>query len=101
MAAALTGAASAQDGVALFADICAGCHGERGVGGFAPNLAGNAFLATPQNLIRQILFGGGPMVGFANVLTNEEIAAIANYVRMDLNAYADLIDGPFVADLRD
>lgn len=104
----LATAATAQpvpepDGAALFVSVgCASCHGERGEGGArTPRIAGNGFTFAPGNVVYQILEGGGPMPPFAARLTDAEIAAIANFVRTELNPYADLVTAEFVRGLRD
>ncbi len=90
------------DGAALFVSVgCASCHGDRGQGGArTPRIAGNGFTFAPGNVVYQILEGGGPMPPFAR-LSDEEIAAIANFVRTELNPYTDLITADFVRRLRD
>jgi mono/diheme cytochrome c family protein len=91
------------DGAALFVSAgCAGCHGERGEGGpRTPRIAGNGFTFAPGNVVYQILDGGGPMPPFAARLTDAEVAAIVNFVRAELNPYADLVTAAFVRGLRD
>lgn len=90
------------DGAALFrAAGCASCHGERGEGGArTPRIAGNGFTFAPGNVVYQILEGGGPMPPFAR-LSDNEIAAIANFVRTVLNPYTDRVTADFVRGLRD
>jgi mono/diheme cytochrome c family protein len=90
------GDALLRQGAAIYAEHCAECHGEHGEGvaSIYPPIAGNrsVTLATPINLVNVILRGGFPpatagnprpfgMPPFAHSLTNEEIAAVATYVR--------------------
>ena len=80
----------------LYTELCAGCHGAEGAGvaGIYPPLAGNraVALAVPVNLIKTIINGGFPpattgnprpfgMPPFRHVLGDEDIAAVATYVR--------------------
>ncbi len=78
-------------GRAVFENQCANCHGADGQGqaGVAAKLAGNEALATkkPYNILSVLIEGiephgiWGEMPSFANVLSNQEIADVANYVR--------------------
>jgi mono/diheme cytochrome c family protein len=80
------------DGARLYADNCARCHGGNGEGvkNNFPNLAGNESVwdGPPQDIESMILGGFQPwhtgqssMPEFNQVLSDREIAAIANYVR--------------------
>jgi mono/diheme cytochrome c family protein len=70
---------------------CAKCHQSngRGFAGVVPNLTGNAAVTSvqPENIINAMLGGlrgtgtRGTMPGFANVLSDQDIADVANYVR--------------------
>lgn len=72
-----------EQGEQLFIDYCAVCHGDNGEGGAGPALLKNAKVESRSALVFQILFGATDhgMPPFASVLTDEEIAAIATYVR--------------------
>jgi len=85
-----------QRGRALYEDHCADCHGDEGQGasGAVPALAGNraVTMRSSTNLVRVILDGGFPpstagnprpygMPPFAQFLGDEEIAALATYLR--------------------
>ena len=93
------GAANAR-GEALYKDRCAACHGPRGEGGSSANgvayvpLAGNRLvqLASPANLVHVIVNGGfapttagNPrpfgMPPFGSSMNDDEVAAVATYVR--------------------
>ena len=93
LAAGLLAPAGAQDidmgalmgtGEQVYTENCAACHGNEGEGtGSAPALAGNSFVESRSNLITQILIGA-PQYGmppFAPVLDDQQIAAVATYVR--------------------
>jgi mono/diheme cytochrome c family protein len=87
-------------GEALYKDRCAACHGPNGEGGAGVNgvvyvaLAGNrkVLLESPANLIHIVINGGFPpttagdprpygMPPFGPSLKDDEIAALASYVR--------------------
>ena len=70
-------------GESVFADNCAVCHGEKGEGNVGPKLDGNDWIAERSNIINQVLFGATDhgMPPFKDVLTDDQIAAVATYVR--------------------
>jgi len=97
MVAATATAAAGGAGRASYVALCGGCHGLEGGG--LPNtvvaLRGNSTLrlADPRNLIVAMLDGIGPenfpgdaslqaMPGFADKLSDEQAAALANYLRL-------------------
>lgn len=79
------------DGGVLYTSVCGACHQSDGMGlaGAFPPLAGSPIVndSDPELLIRIILEGYdarpeyGMMVGFADLLTDEEVAAIATHER--------------------
>ncbi len=76
---------------------CAGCHGNEGEGGFGPTLAGNEYLAQIGGLLGIILggFEEHGMPAFAATLSDEEIAAVATFVRNSWgNAFEPQIMNP-------
>ena len=80
----LAGPALAQDGATIFSQSCAACHQPQGQGipGAFPALANNAFVqGPPQQVAHVILNGRGGMPKFSGDLTDEQIAAVATYVR--------------------
>jgi len=94
-----------QDGAALYAAICAGCHmpdgrGATGAGAY-PALAGNARLASAAYPVVTVLRGrkGMPPLGYA--LGDEQVAAVVNFVRTNLgNRYTDAVSADDVKPLR-
>ncbi|MBM3810418.1 MAG: cytochrome c [Acidimicrobiia bacterium] len=79
---AVTAAAIAQDGAALFRARCAVpyCHGQAGSAGRAPKLIGHTY---NSSAVFSIVSGGLPakgMPGFDRDLTAEEIEAVTRYV---------------------
>jgi mono/diheme cytochrome c family protein len=85
-----------QAGEKIYADRCADCHGKQGEGlrKAYPALAGNrsVMLSSPNNVIKAILYGGFPpstagnpmpygMPPFGQNLKDEEVAAVASYIR--------------------
>lgn len=74
-----------RDGAALYAATCAGCHMPDGRGAMGaaayPALAGNERLDPPGYLVSVILRGRHGMPGFAGSMTDEQVAAVASFVR--------------------
>jgi len=60
---------------------CYICHGEQGFGGAGPRFRENRFLGLADYVIGQILVGRKIMPSFAQTLNDEQIAAVATYVR--------------------
>jgi len=73
---------------------CFACHGQMGGGGFGPALAGDRILAIQKFVVAQILIGRGKMPEFGSRLSNQEIAAVAQYIR---NHWGNRF-GPVTAD---
>ena len=108
-------AGQAAAGQAIYHDHCEKCHGASGRGGMfsGPPLAGSAIaLSTdPDSLINAILYGATPPDGvklgawetmkpYADVLSDTEIANVANYVRGSWGNHAPPVDAPRVARQR-
>ena len=80
-----------EQGAKLYLEYCAGCHqaGGRGMLNVFPPLAGNGAVVAPDpaDVLKVVLLGVPqqgkyvPMPPFAAVLSDEQIAQIANYVR--------------------
>jgi mono/diheme cytochrome c family protein len=84
----------AQTGEALYADICQGCHMPEGIGavgaGAYPALARNPRLASAPYPLLLVIKGSNAMPPFGDLLTDEQVAAVVNYVRSHFgNAFAD------------
>src|SRR5215813_11159849 len=74
-----------QSGEALYADICQGCHMPGGVGavgaGAYPALARNPKLATTGYPLFLVIHGRKGMPPFGKLLTDQQVAAVVNYIR--------------------
>jgi mono/diheme cytochrome c family protein len=74
-----------QSGEALYADICQGCHMPEGVGavgaGTYPALARNPKLATTGYPLFLVIHGRKGMPPFGKLLTDQQVAAVVNYIR--------------------
>jgi mono/diheme cytochrome c family protein len=74
-----------QSGEALYADICQGCHMPGGVGavgaGAYPALARNPKLATAGYPLFLVIHGRKGMPPFGRLLTDQQVAAVVNYIR--------------------
>jgi mono/diheme cytochrome c family protein len=78
-------------GASLYLDHCAGCHqaGGRGMPGIFPPLAGNGVVlaSDPADILKVVLHGIPPqgkyvpMPAFASLLSDQQVADLANYVR--------------------
>ncbi len=60
---------------------CFACHGEMGYGGVGPRFRENKFVGMGDYVVGQILVGRGVMPSFAHALDNQQIAAVASYIR--------------------
>jgi mono/diheme cytochrome c family protein len=60
---------------------CFACHGQLGYGGAGPRFRGDKLLSADQYVVGQILLGRGIMPSFADRLNDDEIAAVATYIR--------------------
>lgn len=94
-------AAAVAEGAPLYARNCAGCHGAEGGGGAGPALFSNQFMAQQSGVVNQIFLGnaerGMPMF---TRLTDQEIAAITNFVRNSWGNSYGLTDAAYVATVR-
>lgn len=92
-------------GEALYRSTCQACHMADGRGamgaGAHPPLAGNPKVKSKHFLAGVILTGYHGMPRFGNQMSDEQVAAVTNYVRTHFgNAYADPITAAQVAALR-
>ena len=60
---------------------CFACHGEMGYGGVGPRFREDKFVGMGDYVVGQILVGRGVMPSFAETLNNQQIAAVATYIR--------------------
>lgn len=72
-------------GKTVFAENCAGCHGEDGLGGpGGPDLTTMPLAQTEEGTIQQVTNGGGGMPPFGGQLSEEEISDVAAFVVQDV-----------------
>ncbi|MDR0805483.1 MAG: cytochrome c [Enterobacteriaceae bacterium] len=106
--------AKTTDGAVLYNSACASCHGRDGQGTadhFYPSLTQNSTVGSPQpnNLVMVIANGlqrkgadaDVSMPAFNHQLSNEQIAAVANYVTKTFGHQASALTASDVATLRD
>ncbi|MEO0797061.1 MAG: cytochrome c [Verrucomicrobiota bacterium] len=105
---------STQSGKQLFARHCQSCHGDKGQGvaGIFPPLTGSPRLTDPALFVQGLIYGYpkppadqpspwmGQMPLFAQ-LGDEQLAAVANYTRMEWGNATDEISVETVAEIRD
>ncbi|BCH24407.1 cytochrome c6 [Mesorhizobium sp. L-8-10] len=96
---------SQQTGEALYANVCTACHMDQAQGavgaGKYPALAKNENLEAGGYPVYVILHGlkGMPPVG--QMMSDEQVAAVVNYVRTHFgNDYTDEVSAQDVADAR-
>lgn len=70
-----------EQGGELYIKNCSACHGSNGEGGVGPAHAGNENLADTEHVLVTIHEGLGFMPPFASTLNDEQIAAVATYIR--------------------
>ncbi len=79
-------------GAALYANVCAGCHqpdarGAAGAGAY-PALSDNTDIASADTLVRLVLDGQRGMPPVGQMMSDQQIADVINYVRTHFgNAY--------------
>lgn len=93
-------AALIEQATPLFRRNCSSCHGTAGEGGIGPRLAGSTKMESQTLIINQVLFGSEYMPPFAEMLSNEEIAAIATFIRNSWGNAYPLVTADAVAALR-
>lgn len=89
-------------GQQVYSNNCAACHQASGQGieGVYPSLAGSALVTEPYEGVIQILLNGrGGMPSFSSDLSNEQIAAVASYIRNAWGNDAEPITPQMVADM--
>jgi mono/diheme cytochrome c family protein len=94
-----------QGGAALFASVCAGCHqpDARGASGAAdyPALKENKAVASADYLERLLLGGQRGMPPVGQMMSDQQVADVINYVRTHFgNAYDDAVSAADVEAAR-
>ena len=92
-------------GEELFANICQGCHmpdamGATGAGTY-PSLASNSYLQSSGYPLYVVVHGRRAMPPFGEMLSDDQIAAVVNYVRTHFgNNYRDAVTAADVKGAR-
>jgi mono/diheme cytochrome c family protein len=94
-----------QTGEALYINVCQACHMSKGEGavgaGRYPALANNESLKAGSYPIYAVLHGQKGMSPFGRMLSDDQIAAVVNYVRTHFgNNYTDAVTAQDVKDAR-
>lgn len=94
-----------QTGESLYANACQACHMSKGEGavgaGRYPALASNERLGTGGYPIDAVLHGQKAMPPFGRMMSDEQVAAVVNYVRAHFgNNYSDAVTAQDVKDAR-
>jgi mono/diheme cytochrome c family protein len=94
-----------KSGEQLFSSVCRGCHmpdakGAAGAGTY-PSLAGNRNLESSGYPIGVVVNGQRGMPSFGSMMSNDQIAAVVNYVRTHFdNSYRDEVTADDVKAVR-
>lgn len=99
-----TNAFVTNDGEKLYHDSCAACHMHKGEGaqgaGYYPPLADNSKMESKYYVISILINGFRGMPSFHRMMDDEQMAAVTQYVRSELNDYKDPVTATDVAQLR-
>jgi mono/diheme cytochrome c family protein len=68
-------------GETVYGNICAACHGASGGGGVGQSFIGYGRLSDNRLVVRQIIRGGREMPGFGAALSDDDVLAVATYIR--------------------
>jgi mono/diheme cytochrome c family protein len=82
-----TGGTTVIDGAAMYDQACSGCHGNKGQGEVGPKLNGGAVLQTFKDEDAEVQFvtkGSGSMPAFQGQLSPDQIRAVVEFTRTDL-----------------
>jgi len=96
-------ATAAESGQSLFSANCEACHQAdgKGIAGAFPPLAANPLvLGDPEPLALVILDGRGGMPTFKSELNDEQLAAVASFIRSSWGNKAPAVVPGFVGELR-
>ena len=92
------------NGKKLYDDSCAGCHMSKGEGaigaGYYPPLKDNSKMESKYYIISVVVNGLRGMPSFHSMMSDEQIAAVTQYVHSDLNNFTDTVTAANVAQLR-
>jgi mono/diheme cytochrome c family protein len=99
-------APSFEQGEQIYHNVCLACHGRSGGGVLYSEtvLNGSAFVTgNPDKVIATILYGKegeGSMPSWDKKLTDQEVAAVATYIRQAWSNQADPVTAAMVAKVR-
>jgi mono/diheme cytochrome c family protein len=82
-----SGGAAVVNGAAIFDQQCARCHGDKGEGGVGPKLNGGSVtrrFATADAELVIVKGGEGGMPAFGNRLSPDELKAVVDFTRTQL-----------------
>jgi mono/diheme cytochrome c family protein len=79
---------------------CFVCHGQQGYGGIGPAFRNDPFLLLTEFVATQILLGRGVMPPFGAKLDDNQIAAVASYVRNSWGNHFGVVKPEDVARVR-
>ncbi len=94
------------DGKGIYTRICQSCHMSDGKGGalspaIYPALSGNVRMAARAYPAMLVVNGQGAMPAFGAMLSDEQVAAVVNYLRTSMgNTFADALTPTEVKSLR-
>jgi mono/diheme cytochrome c family protein len=94
-----------MSGEELFGNVCQGCHMPSAQGasgaGFYPSLANNRSLEASTYPIYLVVNGRRGMPAFGDMMTDDQIAAVVNYLRTHFgNSYDDKVTAKDVSAAR-
>jgi mono/diheme cytochrome c family protein len=70
-----------EDGEDIFGTFCAVCHGGEGGGSEGARLVGNQLINSISLIMDQVIRGGAYMPAFGPRLSDDDIAAVATFIR--------------------
>jgi mono/diheme cytochrome c family protein len=79
---------------------CYACHGQFGFGGAGPRFRQDRFLALTDYVVGQIILGRDIMPAFGDTLNDQQIAAVATYIRNSWGNDFGEVQPQEVAELR-
>ena len=93
-----------SEGEMIYTNVCIACHQPdgKGVEGIYPALDGNPLINgdDPTYFVSTVLTGRGGMPTFANIYSDEEIAAVTTFVRQNWSNDASMVSPEQVAEVR-